>query len=98
MNSNPLTPLAGFLCPLLFIGFFVVAIILMIRLVRSGKSRPGGPVVTSPPSVNVPTQLAEDGFWIISCPADTGSMIYYYYWFTGTRHSGQVPFKPETDG
>jgi hypothetical protein len=98
MNSGGLTPFAGFLCPLFFIGIFVVAIIMTIRLARARKGAPGGSGVSAPPPVNVPTQLAQDGFWITSCPADPGSIIYYHYWTAGARYSGQVPFKPEADG
>jgi len=97
MNSNAF-PLAGFLCPLLFVGFFVLAIVVVIRMVRSGTRVIGGPGVSASPPVNVPTQLDQDGFWMVSCPADPGAIIYYHYWSAGVRYSGQVPFKPEADG
>ncbi len=89
--------LFGLLCPLLFIGFAVVAIIVAVRSVRAAKSARIAAGVVAPP-VNVPTDPGEDGFWIVSCPADPGSMIYYHYWSAGTRYSGQVPFKPAPDG
>ena len=90
--------MAGLLCPLLFVGFFVLAIIVVIRLVRSGTRATGGPGVSAPPPVNVPTLLDQDGFWMVSCPADPGAIIYYHYWSAGVRYLGQVPFKPEADG
>jgi hypothetical protein len=93
MNSFPLT---GLLCPLFFVAFVVLAIVAIIRLAsKSGSSGSGG---FGRPPVDVPTQLEQDGFWMISCPADPGSIIYYHYWTGGTRYSGQVPFKPEADG
>ena len=98
MNSNGLVPFAGFLCPLLFVGFFVLAIVVVIRMVRSGTRVIGGSGVSAPPPVNVPTRLEQDGFWMISCPVDPGAIIYYHYWSAGVRYSGQVPFKPEADG
>jgi len=93
MNPNALTLIAGFLCPLFFIGFIVVAIILTIRRARAARSAPGG---SSLPSA-VPTELAQDGFWIVSCPADPGSIIYYHYWSAGARYSGRIPFQPAAD-
>jgi hypothetical protein len=88
-------PLAGLLCPLLVIGIFVIAIIATIRWVRRMSSPAGAPGL---PPVNVPTQLDQDGFWMLSCPADPGSIIYYHYWSGGARYSGQVPFQPDSDG
>src|SRR5262249_28567567 len=68
----------------------------LIRLAR--RSRSVGSGGTGPPLVNVATQMDQDGFWMVSCPADPGSIIYYHYWSGGARYSGQVPFKPGPDG
>jgi len=97
MNQNAF-PLAGLLCPVLFVGFFVLAIIIVVRLIRSRINAPGSSGPPAPPLVNVPTQPDQDGFWIVSCPAAPGSIISYDYWSGGSRYSGQVPFKPEADG
>jgi hypothetical protein len=88
--------LAGLLCPLFFFAFCVLAIVAIIRLITKGVSGASG--LSGRPPVNVPTQLDQDGFWMLSCPADPGSIIYYHYWSGGARYSGQVPFKPEPDG
>src|SRR5262249_12656417 len=87
--------MVGLLCPFIFIGLFVIAIFATIRWARriSSSAEPSGP-----PPVNVPTQLHQDGFWMLSCAADPGSIIYYHYWSGGARYSGQVPFKPGADG
>jgi hypothetical protein len=86
---------AGLLCPLFFIGFFVVVIATIIRALAKSAPGSGGAGRTS---LNVPTQLEQDGFWMLSCPADPGSIIYYHYWSGGERYSGRAPFKPEADG
>jgi hypothetical protein len=90
MNEFPLT---GLLCPMFFVAFLIVVVIAIIRIVT--KSASGG---FRRSGINVPTQLDQDGFWMVSCPADPGSIIYYHYWSGGARYSGQVPFKPEADG
>jgi hypothetical protein len=87
---------SGLLCPLLFIGIFIFAIIAIVRLGR--KSASGGLGGSGRPAVNVPTELDQDGFWMVSCPANPGSIIHYHYWSGGVRYSGQVPFKPGGDG
>jgi len=84
---------AGWLCPLFFVVFFIVVIITIIRAVVKSASRG-----SKRPRLVVPTQLGQDGFWIVSCAADPGSLIYYDFWSGGARYSGQVPFKPEPDG
>jgi hypothetical protein len=86
----------GLLCPFFFIGLVVLAIYAIIRLARNWRSSPAG--APGPPPLNVPTQLDQDGFWMLSCPADPGSIIYYHYWSGGARYSAQVPFKPDADG
>src|SRR6478735_735460 len=88
-------PLAAMLFPFFFFAFFVFVIIMIIRAVAKSASGSGG---SGRPPLNVPTQLGQDGFWMVSCPADPGSIIYYHYWSGGARYSGQVPFKPEADG
>jgi len=88
--------LTGLLCPLLFIAIAILAIVAIVRQVR--KRRSGGSGLSGRPPVNVPIQLGQDGFWIVSCAADPGSIIYYDYWSGGARYSGHVPFKPEADG
>jgi hypothetical protein len=93
MNVFPLTAL---LCPLLFIGIFVFAIVAIIRAARKSSSGGFGGYGSAPP--NIPTQLDQDGFWMVSCPADPGSIIYYHYWSGGVRYSSQVIFKPGPDG
>jgi hypothetical protein len=98
MNPNTLIPLTGLLCPLLFIGFVVAVIILILRMLRAAKNRSDGSGVSPPPLADVPTQAGEDGFWINSCPAGPGSIVCYHYWSGGTRYSGRVPFKPGADG
>ena len=87
--------LAGLLCPLFFIVFFVVVITTIIRAVAKSASGSSG---SARRPLNVPTQLGPDGFWMISCPANPGSIVYYHYWSGGSRYSGQVPFQPEGDG
>jgi hypothetical protein len=81
---------------LLVIGLFVIAIIATIQWARRMWSSPAG--ASGVPPVNVPTQLEQDGFWMLSCPADPGSIIFYNYWSGGARYSGQVPFQPGADG
>src|SRR5215475_9145541 len=88
-------PLAFMLFPLFFFVFFVFVIIMIIRAVVKNASGSRGSAL---PPLNIPTQLGQDGFWMISCPADPGSIIYYHYWSGGARYSGQVPFNPEADG
>jgi len=92
---NQTGPLIGLLCPLLFIGLFVMAIIAIVRMARRRSSGAGA---SGLPPVNVPTQLGEDGFWMLSCPADPGAIIYYHYWSGGDRYTGKVPFQPAGDG
>jgi hypothetical protein len=93
MNALPLT---GLLFPLIIIGILIFALVAIIR--RASKSPSCGSGFSGRRSINVPTQLDQDGFWIVSCPADPGSIIHYHYWSGGARYSGQVPFKPGTDG
>ncbi|HSU55660.1 MAG TPA: hypothetical protein VLT36_16510 [Candidatus Dormibacteraeota bacterium] len=89
--------LTGLLCPLLLVALFVMAIVATIRFLSRSASGSSG-LSTTVPRVKVPTQIEQDGFWLLSCPADPGSIIYYHYWSGGARYSGQVPFNPGADG
>ena len=86
----------GLLCPLIGFAIVVVVIIIVVRAIaRAGSGASSG---IHPSLPNVVTQLGDDGFWIVSCPADLASMIHYHFWSGGVKHSGQVPFQPGTDG
>jgi sugar/nucleoside kinase (ribokinase family) len=99
MNGHPFNPmyaLPGLLCPLFGFALVVVIIVIIVRAIaRAGSGAAGG---IQPSLPNVVTQLGDDGFWIVSCPADPASMIHYHFWAGGVKHSGQVPFQPGTDG
>jgi len=99
MNGHPFNPmyaLPGLLCPLFGFALVVVIIVIIVRAIaRAGSGAAGG---IQPSLPNVVTQLGDDGFWIVSCPADPASMIHYHFWSGGVKHSGQVPFQPGTDG
>jgi sugar/nucleoside kinase (ribokinase family) len=99
MNGHPFNPmyaLPGLLCPLIGFALVVVIIVIIVRAIaRAGSGAAGG---IQPSLSNVVTQLGDDGFWIVSCPADPASMIHYHFWSGGVKHSGQVPFQPGTDG
>jgi hypothetical protein len=89
-----LLPLAIFV--LLAIGFFIAVIFLIVRLASRAGSGPARPPVFSQPNVLI--EPADDGFWIVSCPASLDSVLHYHYWFNGVRYTGQVPYQPGRDG
>jgi hypothetical protein len=91
-TSFPLL-LPGLLCPVLGLAFFVFVVFVIIRAVTRRGSRP---LQTS--RTNVLTQMADDGFWIVSCAAQPDAMIHYHYWANGVRYAGQIPFQPGPDG
>jgi hypothetical protein len=93
---NHMNSFAGLLCPLFGFAIVVVILIIVVRaLARTGAGGGGG---AQPSQPNVVTQLGADGFWIVSCPAEPGSMIHYHFWTGGVKHSGRVPFMPGADG
>ena len=93
---NPMNFLPGLLCPLF--GFVIVVIIIVTIVRAAGRTASGGGGGIPPSPPNLVTQLGADGFWIVSCPAEPGSMIHYHFWTGGVKHSGRVPFQPGTDG
>jgi hypothetical protein len=91
MNS-----IVGLLCPLLGFAIVVFIIITIVRAAaRAGSGAAGG---IQPSLPNVVTQLGQDGFWIVACPAEPGSIVHYHFWAGGAKHSGQVPSQPGADG
>jgi hypothetical protein len=99
MNDFPFNPMNspfGLLCPLIGFAIVVIIIVTIVRAVGRAASGAGGGNQPSLP--NVITQLGADGFWIVSCPAEPASLIHYYFWAGGVRHSGRVPFQPGADG
>ena len=83
------------LVPLVILGAFVLIVIAIVRtLARAGNSRVGSAV----PSIDVAAQLGVDGFWIVSCPFEPGSILHYRYWSNGLERAGKVPFQPGADG
>ena len=95
-SFNLVPSLIGLLCPLIVIAIVVTLIVLIFRAVVRAGSRAGGGIRPAPP--NGVTELGVDGFWIVSCPAELGSMIHYHFWAGGVKRSGRVPFQPGTDG
>ena len=95
MYSIPVV-LIGLLCPIGILAFFVFVVIKIVQAIQAHN--PGVPPVAESRSDNVTTQLAADGFWIISCPAAPMSTIYYYYWSAGARHAANIPYQPGADG
>ncbi|MCX6929786.1 MAG: hypothetical protein NT154_42215 [Verrucomicrobia bacterium] len=95
-SFNLAPALIGLLCPLIVVGIVITIIVLIVRaMIRAGSGAGGG----IPPSLpNVITELGADGFWIVSCPAELGSMIHYHFWAGGMKHAGRVPFQPGGDG
>ena len=99
MNGLPfnfMTPLIGLLCPFFILAIVVAIIVTVVRAAARAGAGDGGGIQPSLP--NVVTQLGQDGFWIVSCPAEPGSMVHYHFWTGGVKHSGQVPFQPGADG
>lgn len=76
---------------------FVIVAIIIILIVRAAmRANQGGGAPISTP--NVVTQMGDDGFWITSCPAAPSAIIHYAYWSGGVRHTGHIPFQPDSDG
>ena len=94
--SNPMYSFAGVLCPLF--GFVIVVAILVSIVRAAARAGAGGGGGIQPSLPNVVTQLGQDGFWIVSCPAEPGSIVHYHFWTGGVKRSGQVPFQPGADG
>ena len=92
LSNSPL----GFLCPL--IGFIIVVAIIVFIVRALARTGSGAADKVQSPLPDVITQLGEDGFWIVSCPAELGSMIHYHFWAAGEKHAGRVPFQPGNDG
>jgi hypothetical protein len=88
--------MTGLLCPLLVLAFIGFIIFLIIRAVGRAASGAGGGAQAS--TVNVPTQLGTDGFWVGPCPCGPTAVLYYHYRSGGARHSGQIPYQPGPDG
>jgi hypothetical protein len=96
LTFGPFSALGGLLCPLIAIFFIVLIIFSIVRAVgRRGSGTVGG---VRGSTVNVPTQLGEDGFWVGPCSCDPSAVIYYHYWSGGARHSGQIAYQPGPDG
>jgi hypothetical protein len=94
---NPVSTLLPMLfVGLLVIGFFIAIILLIVRLATRAGSGPARPPVFSRPNVLI--EPADDGFWIVSCPANPDALLHYHYWFNGVRYTGQVPYQPGRDG
>ncbi len=84
------------LCPLIAIGVFIMIVIMFIRAMRSGRVVTIGNQARA--SLNVSTQLANDGFWMQCGVIDPTAIIHFHYWANGVQHSGQVPNQPGADG
>ena len=93
---NPMTPLIGLLCPFFILAIVIAIIVTVVRAAARAGAGGGGGIQPSLP--NVVTQLGQDGFWIVSCPVEPGSLVHYHFWTAGVKHSGQVPFQPGADG
>ena len=94
MSALPFA-MASMLCPFIV---FAIVVAVIIGIIRSAARSGSRTAISRQPQTNVVTELAADGFWILSCPVTPSSLIYYYYWSGGTRHSAQVPYQPGTDG
>jgi hypothetical protein len=86
----------GMLCPLFILAIVVAIIVTVVRAAARAGAGGGGGIQASLP--NVVTQLGQDGFWIVSCPAEPGSMVHYHFWTGGVKRSGQAPYQPGADG
>jgi hypothetical protein len=96
MNAAFPFSIFGLFCPFVAIVFIVTIVLLIIRAaVDSGSS---GVTIGRRTRAKVLTELAEDGFWIVSCPANPNAMLQYHYWAGGVRRMGQVPFQPDPNG
>jgi hypothetical protein len=96
MNNAIPFSIAGLLCPFIVLALIVAVVILIIRAaVQSGS---GTSAVRRPSRLNVLTEMADDGFWIVSCGANPNAMLHYHYWAGGVRRVGQVPFQPDPSG
>ena len=93
---NPMNSAIGMLCPLFILAIVVAIIVTVVRAAARAGAGAGGGIQPSLP--NVVTQLGQDGFWIVSCPAEPGSIVHYHFWAGGAKRSGQVPFQPGADG
>ena len=96
IHFSPMNSPLGLLCPLIGLALVVLIIVTIVRAVGRAASGGGGGIQPAPP--NVVTQLGTDGFWIVSCPAEPGSLIHYHFWTGGVKHSGRVPYQPGADG
>jgi hypothetical protein len=85
-----------FLPPMLIFGIFIIIVFMILRAVIRAASSGDSPTRNSQPQVT--TQLGEDGFWVLDCPANPEDVIYYHYWVQGARHSGQIAFQPDNEG
>ena len=94
MSLNLLTLIGLLLCLMFAVAVVALIVILIIRAAL--RANPGGSLGPSLPAIL--TQLADDGFWITSCPVEPGSIIHFAYWSGGARHALQVPFQPDATG
>jgi hypothetical protein len=76
--------------------FVIVAVGILLIFRAAMRANQGGSILSSTP--NVVTQIGDDGFWITSCPAEPSSIIHYAYWSGGVRHTGHIPFQPDSSG
>ena len=87
-------PLILVLVPLVFIAMCLALIVALIIGWRRRNPR----LVTAAPALDMEIRLAQDGFWLESCPADPGSLILFHYWSGGVRHASRVPYSPDSAG
>ena len=77
------------------IGFILVFVFIVRAITRTVLGFSSGMTSTIR---NVPTQMAPDGFWILSCPCQPSSIIHYSYWVAGVMNSGRIVYQPDAAG
>ncbi len=85
-------PIAGLLCPFVFVAILVFVVFNIVRSFSRGGIGLGNR------AANISTELAADGFWLTPGPMRRGSIIHFHYWSGGVRYNGQVPYQPSLDG
>ena len=84
------------LCPLMVLVVMGTVLFLIVRAIA--RSPKGATVASMPAQSGIPTQMAADGFWILSAALPATAVIHYYYWSGGARHAGRVAYQPGPDG
>jgi formylglycine-generating enzyme required for sulfatase activity len=98
--------LGGLLCPLFGLGLVIVAIVAAVRSLGRDTTSPAasGPglsttrSLTSYGPINVRTELADDGFWLLANATMTGYLIHYHLLAGDQERDGQILCQPGADG